>query len=113
MSPDPEKVEAIRKADRPVNAKELSSFLGMASYSACFISDFATIAAPLRELTHKGLTWESKDIHGDAFQKLKLSMSETTVMTHYNPNKDRSDLCCISCCCWGNACTGRKNCSLC
>ena len=48
VSPDPEKVEAIRKADRPINAKEWSSFLGMASYSACFISDFATIAAPSR-----------------------------------------------------------------
>ena len=45
VSPDPGKVEAIIKADRPVSMKELSSFLGMASYSACFISDFATVAA--------------------------------------------------------------------
>ena len=57
-SPDPEKAEAIRKADRPVNAKELSSFLSVASYSTCFISHFATIAAPLGAITHKGVKWE-------------------------------------------------------
>ena len=33
FSPDPGKVEAIIKADRPVSVKELTSFLGMAGYS--------------------------------------------------------------------------------
>ena len=80
----------------------------MASYSACFISDFATISVPLRELTHKGVKWEWNDVHEDAFHKLKLSMSETTVMTHLSTEKGRNDLRCISCWGWAMLVQGGK-----
>ena len=51
ISPDPTKVQALREAERPFNAEEVRSFLGMANYSARFIKNFSTLAAPLRELT--------------------------------------------------------------
>ena len=93
VSPDPEKVNAIKLAGKPANAKELSSFLGMASYSSSFISDFASIAAPLRELTHKDMNWEWKNVHEEAFQRLKTGLSENTIMTHYDPRKKVEVIC--------------------
>ena len=70
----------------------------MASYSACFISDFATVAAPFLRINSERY---KMGMEGD-FQKLKLSFSETTVMTHYDPQE--SDMRCLSCWCKGNAC---------
>lgn len=49
ISPDPAKVQALREAERPSNAEEVRSFLGMAKYSARFIKNFSTLAAPLKE----------------------------------------------------------------
>ena len=51
ISPDPEKVEALQHLSAPSNQAELRSFLGMANYSSQFIHNYATIAAPLRDLT--------------------------------------------------------------
>ncbi|KAK3752921.1 hypothetical protein QZH41_005548 [Actinostola sp. cb2023] len=53
MKPDPKKVEDIQNLEPPTNVKELRSVLGMTGYSSRFIPDYATITAPLRELTHK------------------------------------------------------------
>ena len=57
ISPDPAKVQALREAERPSNAEEAQSFLGMANYSARFIKNFSTLAAPLRELTRSNIKW--------------------------------------------------------
>lgn len=53
FSPDPKKVQALHDAAAPITVSEVSSLLGMASYSAPFIKEFATITQPLRELTKK------------------------------------------------------------
>ena len=55
VSPDPAKVQALREAERPSNAEEVRSFLGMANYSARFIKNFSILAAPLRELTRSNV----------------------------------------------------------
>ncbi len=46
-SPDPEKIEVIRKYEPPKTLGELASFLELASYYRRFIDNFATIAHPL------------------------------------------------------------------
>jgi hypothetical protein len=55
ISPDPEKVEALQHLSATSNQAELRSFLGMAKYSSQFIHNYATIAAPLRDLTRKNV----------------------------------------------------------
>ena len=54
MSANPEKVEKVRDWPVPSNAKELHSFLGLASYYHRFIPNFANIAKCLHQLV--GLT---------------------------------------------------------
>ena len=50
ISANPEKVEKVRDWPVPSNAKELHSFLGLASYYHRFISNFAHIAKCLHQL---------------------------------------------------------------
>ena len=49
LKPDPNKVKALKLAQKPQNLSELRSFLGMVQYSSRFIADFATIVEPLRK----------------------------------------------------------------
>ena len=69
--PDPKGVEDLQNVSEPHNASEVGSLLGMANYSHKYIKEFATITAPLRELTNKNVCvkWERK--HSAAFEKLK------------------------------------------
>ena len=53
MSPDPEKVSAIRNWAVPADVSSLRSFLGLSSYYQRYIHQFTNIAAPLYHLTNK------------------------------------------------------------
>ncbi len=68
--PDPKRVRDLREAPTPTSIHDVRSLLGMANYSSRYIANFATITAPLRELTKKNTQFEWQDIHQKAFEKL-------------------------------------------
>ena len=73
LSADPKKVEAIVKTTTPQNVAQLRRFLGLANYCARFIKDFATLSAPLNELTKKPTKWQWTVVHQKAvLRKLRL-----------------------------------------
>ena len=53
MAPDPHKVDVIQKWSASKNVEDVRHFLGLASYYRRYIHQFANIAAPLHQLTHK------------------------------------------------------------
>lgn len=56
ISPDNSKVEAVQAIKVPTNLTELQSFLGIVTYCAKFIPNFATITDPLRQLLKKDVS---------------------------------------------------------
>ena len=57
LKPDPKKVEAVRKMQKPTNKTELQTYLGMITYLAKFILHLSTVTAPLRLLLEKTTEW--------------------------------------------------------
>ena len=69
--PDPKRVTDLLNAPQPTNSHEVRSFLGMTNYSSKYIRDFATLTAPLLELTRKDVRFDWTPTHQEAFEKLK------------------------------------------
>lgn len=55
LTPQVNKVEAIRRSQKPKTKKEVRSFLGLMGWYRRFIPDFASTAAPLTDLLTKGM----------------------------------------------------------
>ena len=82
LQPDPKKIQTVRNFPRPVTKGDARAFLGLVGYYRCFIPHFATVAAPLTELTCKRrlqhITWNAEaEI---AFQNLKDLFMKTPVL---------------------------------
>ena len=83
ISPDPAKAQALREAERPSNAEEVQSFLGMANYSTRFCKNFSTLAAPLRERTRSNVEWRWAEREQEAFMKIKNSLLDNATLVYY------------------------------
>ncbi|KAK3697503.1 hypothetical protein QZH41_002099 [Actinostola sp. cb2023] len=85
ISADDKKISSLINSSPPKNANEARSFLGFAQYLARFIKDFASISAPIRQLTHKDAKWVWGPDQQHAFASLKASMAAPEVMKYFDP----------------------------
>ena len=53
IATDPDKVKAVNDWPTPANVRDVSSFLGLASYYRRYIKGFANIARPLHQMMEK------------------------------------------------------------
>ena len=78
--PDPEKVSAVANWPVPRSLTEVRSFLGLASYYRSLVKDFSKIAAPLHELTKKGVRFMWNNQQQQSFERLKCCLSSAPVL---------------------------------
>lgn len=88
MYPSPQKITAVLNFPQPKNAKDLQSFLGLASYFRKFILNFSLIAHPLTELLKKNREFNFTDKETHAFNTLKQNLSSPPVLSIYNQNAE-------------------------
>ncbi len=87
ISADKAKIAALVNMKEPEDVSQLRSFLGLATYCERFINNLATITAPLRELTNKGVLWKWTDRHQQAFNKVKEEIAQDCTTAFYDPSK--------------------------
>ncbi|XP_053606236.1 uncharacterized protein K02A2.6-like [Plodia interpunctella] len=80
--------QVVQEFRAPQNTAEVRSFLGLANFSARFIPDFSTIAAPLRKLTKKDTEFKWIAEHQEAFQKLKTLIASAPALGFYNRDSE-------------------------
>ncbi|CAB4036898.1 Retrovirus-related Pol poly from transposon, partial [Paramuricea clavata] len=85
--PDPESIENMVRVQAPKTAGEVRSLLGMANTCHEYIPDYATITAPLRELTKKNIAFKWENRHQKAFEQLKKKLTSTQVMAYFDTKK--------------------------
>lgn len=79
LRPNPEKIEKIVKAVRPVTKKQVRSLIGLASYYRSFVPNFADIVGVLTDLTKHGapntVRWTEECERSYLMLKSKLASS--------------------------------------
>ncbi|KAL0214792.1 hypothetical protein P9112_006976 [Eukaryota sp. TZLM1-RC] len=81
-----EKVEAIQKFPRPYNKKTLRSLLGLVNFVRDFIPHFASITAPLYDLTAKDAKFHLSEHHLDSIQRLKNAVTKAVPLNLPSPS---------------------------
>lgn len=89
ITPSDAKVTALTAFRKPENANEVRSFLGLANYLSRFIPNLATVDAPLRSLTKKGVSFEWLAKHETAFNEIKAALSKSTALGFFK-RQDRT-----------------------
>ena len=82
VSPDPEKMEAVRTWPVPQNVTDLRSFLGVSSYYRKFIPNFSKIACPLVKLTQKGNKFNWTPDCQKAFKDLQRCVTQPPILRY-------------------------------
>ena len=88
LHPSEEKVRAIKQAPRPRNVTELKSFLGLLNYYSNLFPHLSTLLSPLYHLLRKDGNWSCKKLPEDAFNKAKQLLQSSTLLMHYDCQKE-------------------------
>jgi hypothetical protein len=78
---DEAKIEAIKSWPIPATLTQLRSFLGLAGFYRHFMRDFSTIAAPLNDLTKKGVPFYWDAVEEQSFNTHRQVNSCTATPT--------------------------------
>ncbi|KAL9978457.1 hypothetical protein ACROYT_G015976 [Oculina patagonica] len=82
LSPNPNKIQAVRDFPVPKNNTGIRAFLGLWNYYRRFIKDFAQIASPLNRLTSKNMKFVWTENCQKAFDTLQCALVSAPVLSY-------------------------------
>ena len=82
------KVKAILNIPTPRNAKDIKSFLGLASYFRRFVPDFSSLSAPLNNLCKPKVRFKWTALENESFLKLKSLLINPPILVHPDMNRE-------------------------
>ncbi|KAI2646047.1 Retrovirus-related Pol polyprotein [Labeo rohita] len=85
VATDEQKTVAVRDWPVPCGLRQLRAFLGLASYYRKFVPGFATVAAPLHQLTKKSQRFQWGQEQQQAFDRLKEALCHAPVLAAPDP----------------------------
>ena len=74
------KIEAVKSWPTPETVTQVISFYGLAGFYQRFVQDFSIIAAPLNELTKKGVVFKWGLAQEQAFKLLKQKLTHAPLL---------------------------------
>ena len=80
-SPAERNVRAIKDCPTPKSAKDVKGFIGMANFFRRFIKNFASIAAPLYDITKSSAKFEWGEAQQAAFDTIKTALTSKPCLT--------------------------------
>ena len=83
-----EKCKAVQEFPQPRKVKNVRAFLGLTGYYRKFIKNYATIAAPLTDLTKKEAAFHWSDACENAFQTLKEKLTQAPILAYPDYQKE-------------------------
>ena len=90
ISPNPDKIAAIRDLKPPASVREVRMFLGLTGYFRKFVEAYAILAEPLYGLTRKHARFEWTEQHQTGFELLKQRLCTAPVLAY--PRRDRRSI---------------------
>ena len=88
VHPVPEKLKAIEEMPRPADVKQLQAYLGMLQYYSRFFPHLSSVVAPLHTLLQKGVSWEWKKDHEQAWMESKRLLKSPQLLIHFDSEKE-------------------------
>ena len=82
LSPDKDRIQAIKHMQPPSTAKGARIFLGLVNTIARILPNLAAMTEPIRRITHKDCPWSWSTEQSEAFNKLRDLISSDTVLAH-------------------------------
>ena len=88
LKPDPDKIKAIIDMPTPANVADVQRLVGFVNYLSRFLPELSDTLEPLRQLTRQDVEWHWSDTQQQALNKLKQMITNTPVLTYYNPEEN-------------------------
>ena len=81
IKPDPGKIEAVLKMERPSDVAGVRRLVGLVNYLSKFLSKLSELCEPLRRLTHKGVEWSWSIEQEKAFESVKQAVTSAPILS--------------------------------
>ena len=85
LSPDPKKIEAVKRMEIPQDVEAMRSFLGLVNYLNQFSPHLAELSNPLREICRQNVEFKLTPACKIALQRTKEEISEGVTLPYFNP----------------------------